>query len=166
MNHPEPDPLRVQDLTLPNAVVRDLMQTALQRGVPFRLRALGWSMSPLIRAGDVVFINPIQNREPVVGQVVAFIQPENGLLLIHRIICRQGSLYLIQGDNMRGRTDGQVPYEAILGCVTQVIRNGRRVCYGRGLLGYLIAEFSRLGLLTAIFDGLRVLSGRRASPGT
>jgi len=159
MNQLLTEPLQVQELTLPNAVMRDLMKTSLQRGLPFRFQALGGSMSPLIRAGDVVFVNPIQPGEPVVGQVVAFIHPVNCLLLIHRVIHRQGSVLLMQGDNMGGRNDGQVPLENILGCVARVNRNGRCVCYGKGLLGYMIAVFSQLGLLTIILKGLRVLAG-------
>jgi hypothetical protein len=151
-----------KDLTLPNLVVRDLMQTALQRGAPFRLRALGSSMSPIIRPGDVLTINPIRPGEPALGQVVAFIHPQNGLLLIHRVVQRHGSVFLILGDNMRGRNDGLVPVENILGRVVQVSRNGRRVYFGQGLAGAMIALLSRFGLLSLILAALRRLRAKRA----
>jgi signal peptidase I len=163
VNKPILEQIPVQDLTLPNAVLRELMQAALERDVPFRFRALGSSMTPFIREGDVVVVHPLHSRKPAPGQVVAFIHPANGSVLVHRVVRRQGSIYQIQGDNMPGQTDGSVPEENILGRVTQVKRNEHGIWFGRGITGVWIAALSRFGLLHPIVSGLRKVIGRRAT---
>jgi signal peptidase I len=155
----------LQDLTVPNAVLCDLMQSALARGTPFRFRGLGYSMSPFIREGDTVFVSPLLGQKLRVGQVVAFIQSKSGLLLIHRVVCHKGSHILVQGDNMHRRDADRVSLENILGCVTQVKRNGQSVWFGQGAIGYWISLFSRLELLTPIVSVLRGLFSRKAAPG-
>lgn len=153
------------ELTLPNSVLRDLMQAALERGAIFSFRAYGWSMSPFIRQGDVISVYPIQDRKPTVGQVIAFIQPGTHALLIHRVVRIQGTKYLIQGDNMPGLNDGLVPEENILGCVTHVRRNGKNAWYGQGMAGYFIAYLSRLGLLALFVSLLNRLFRRKRVAG-
>ena len=61
---------------------------------------------------------------------------------------------------MPGRPDGLVLEENILGRVTQVQRNRHLVWFGQGTSGYLIALFSRLGLLRAAAAALRALRSR------
>jgi signal peptidase I len=165
VNKPILEQIPVQDLTLPNAVLRDMMQATLERGRPFRFRALGSSMAPFIRDGDVVIVHPLLGRKPGVGQVVAFIHPGNGSVLVHRVIQRRGSVYLIQGDNLPGENDGSVPEKNILGRVTQAKRDGHGIWFGQGMAGFWIAGLSRFGLLHPIVSGLRVLFGRRGTPG-
>ncbi len=63
-------------------------------------------MTPFIRDGDVVTVAPSAKIRPSVGRVVAFIQPDTGRLVIHRVIDRQGSAFLIQGDNASGQRMG------------------------------------------------------------
>jgi signal peptidase I len=149
-----------QDLTLPNPVVRDLMLTVLQKGRPFRFRALGSSMSPFIRDGDVLIIQPKSGKKPGLGQVVAFILPESGLLMVHRVIQQRGPHFLVQGDNLPGHIDGMLTEDDILGTVTEVKRAGKRVWLGLGLTGAWVAWLARTGLLHPLVSRLRTLSGR------
>jgi hypothetical protein len=102
-------------------------------------------MTPFIRDGDVVTVAPSAKVKPSVGRVVAFVQPDSGRLVIHRVIDRQGAAFLIQGDNASGQPDGFVHPPAILGCVTQVVRRNHRVYLGLGVDGYIIAVLSRNG---------------------
>ena len=134
-----------------------LMQEVLSKGASFRFRAKGWSMTPFIRDGDVVTVAPSAKVRPSVGKVVAFVQPDTGRLVIHRVIGRQGSAFLIQGDNASGHPDGFVYVPAILGCVTQVVRRNRRVYLGLGVDGYIIAVLSRNGRIQNIISLLRAI---------
>lgn len=144
--------------TLANEDLRDLMRDALARNEAFRFRALGGSMSPFIQPNDLVTVIPLQDKRPEVGQVVAFIQPGSGMLLVHRIVGRAKKGYLLQGDSMAGRSDGLIPLDKVLGCVSRVERSGRLVGFGQGFWGGVIAILSRCGLLVpmaALFGRLR-----------
>jgi len=134
-----------------------LMQEVLSKGASFRFQARGWSMTPFIRDGDVVTVAPSAKIRPSFGRVVAFIHPDTGRLVIHRVIDRHGSAFLIQGDNASGHPDGFVYVPAILGCVTQVVRRNRRVYMGLGVDGYIIAVLSRNGYIQNIISRLRAI---------
>ena len=71
---------------IPIEILMEIMQDILARGAEFRFRARGWSMSPFIRDGDVITISPRNKKKPAVGKVVAFLQPDSGRLVVHRII--------------------------------------------------------------------------------
>ena len=128
-------------------------------------------MTPFIRDGDVITIAPVQpsNRSPRVatfspvppggksgvmtcgiGQVVAFFSPVNQRLVVHRIIGRHDSRFLIQGDSLSGPVADTVRPEDILGRVIRIERNRKRVWLGLGPERQVIAALSRAGLLLPI----------------
>ena len=128
-------------------------------------------MTPFIRDGDVITIAPVQpsNRGPHVttsspvlpgaksggmtcgiGQVVAFVSPVNQRLVVHRIIGRHESRFLIQGDSLTGLVVDTVRPDDILGRVVRVERSRKRVWLGLGPERHLIAALSRAGLLLPI----------------
>jgi hypothetical protein len=128
-------------------------------------------MSPFIRDGDVITVAPEQlsDRNPHVltssplpagrvpgvrtygiGQVVAFVSPLNERLVVHRIIGRRESLFLIQGDNLPRPGADMIRREDILGRVVRIERGGKRVWIGLGPERYPIAILSRVGLLLPI----------------
>ncbi len=88
-------------------------------------------MYPFIRDRDVVTVAPLGGRPPLVGDVVAIIHPINGRLVIHRVIRRRHSGWLIRGDNCQ-EVDGVVTIEDILGYVISIERQGRQVRLGLG----------------------------------
>lgn len=137
-----------------------LMQAVLAHGAAFRFRARGSSMTPFIQDGDVLTVSPPSQLKPALGRVVAFIQPESGRLLLHRLVGRQGGRWLIQGDNSLGEADGLIPPQAILGVVTGVERAGRPLRLGLGAERYLLARLSRHGLLTSVLQSFQSLSNR------
>ena len=139
--------IRGKDLPISRAALLELMREVLARGIPFRFRARGWSMTPFIRDGDVVRVAPLRRSAPALGEVVAFIHPDAGEVIVHRVIGRRGASCLIQGDNAPSGADGFVPGENILGRVTRVEREGRVIWLGLGPERYLIALLSRSGLL-------------------
>lgn len=138
------------DLPLSGQALLDLMQAVLGKGVPFRFCARGWSMAPFIRDGDVITISPLGNGPPRIGDVVAFVRPGAGNLVVHRVVARRGSGSLIQGDSLGERTDGIIPAENLLGQVTRVERNGHDVRLGLGPERRAIAWLSRTSRLVPL----------------
>lgn len=142
------------------------MQDVLATGAAFQFRAKGHSMTPFIKTGDLITVAPASKVKPSLGKVVAFIHPVTAHLVIHRVIARRGSSFLIQGDNISPQSDGWVPSQSILGCVTRIQRDGRRVTFGLGFERYLLAPLSRLGLLHLLLKILRTLKNVFPIPST
>lgn len=138
---------RADELPLSGRVLVELIQAVLARGVPFRFCARGWSMAPFIRDGDVITLSPFQRALPGVGEVVAFVRPGTGNLVVHRVVARRGTASLIQGDDVAEYGDGIIPPENLLGRVTRVERNGHDVWLGLGPERTVIAWLSRARLL-------------------
>jgi signal peptidase I len=99
-----------------------LLKAVCEKGVPFKFTAKGSSMSPFICNGDSLVIHPAVNNKnfPKNGDIVALVTPEDGHLIIHRIIRKNKDLYLTKGDNLF-ETDGYFRRENIHGYVTQII---------------------------------------------
>jgi hypothetical protein len=131
--------IKAQELPLSGQALLDLMQAVLARGGSFRFRARGWSMTPFIRDGDVITISPLRSTAPTSGEVVAFIHPQTNKLVVHRIVARRSTAWVIQGDNAPNESDGLIAQENILGRVTRVERDGRIVRSGLGVQGKLVA---------------------------
>ncbi len=137
-------------LSLPNSSLIELLQAVLSSRLRFRLQVKGSSMSPFIRDGDVVTIARQHFlRSYNYGRVVAFIHPQNGRLMIHRVVGRKGGSYLTQGDNVSG-ADGLLSPDRILGHITCAERDGMRVFIGFGPERFLIAFLSRQRLLSSL----------------
>jgi hypothetical protein len=135
--------VRARELPLSGRALLELMRAVLARGVPFRFCARGWSMAPFIRDGDVITVSPLQAARPVTGDVVAFVRPEGGNLVVHRVVARRGAAWWIQGDSVPEYESGLIPRESLLGRVTRIERNGRYVRLGLGPERYVIAWLSR-----------------------
>jgi hypothetical protein len=154
----EPPPAEnVLELAVSGEDLHQLMKAVLARGGVFHFRARGWSMTPFIRNGDTITVAPVSMEAPAVGKVVACLQPATGQLVVHRIIARQGAAYLVQGDNAAGQPDDLVAPQDILGCVTRVERDGRRVYLGLGPERRLVAYLSRSKRLGGLLRRLRLL---------
>jgi signal peptidase I len=142
------------EIFLSGPVLSELLRAVLEKGVPFRFRANGFSMSPFIKDGDVVTVSPLYGATPHLGDVVAVIQPGTERLIIHRVIEGKGSSYITKGDNIT-KEDGLVSIEDILGFVTKVERRGERVAVGSGAERILIAVLNQRGLLIPLMLFLR-----------
>lgn len=149
-----------KDLALSGTALLELLHEVLAEGASFRFQAKGWSMSPFIRDGDVILIAPPLNTRPRLGDVLAVIHPKTDELMVHRVIGKNHKACLIQGDNLSGESDGWVPREKILGRVTRVERNGKKVWLGLGPERYGIALFSRMGLLALASKCQKKLKGQ------
>lgn len=134
------------ELSLSGAALLDLMRAVLDRGVPFRFRARGGSMSPFVRDGDVVTVEPAAAAPVRTGDIVAFVDPASRRLRVHRVAATRGGAFLLKGDNVEV-PDGMVQRDGILGRVVRVERDGSPVRLGTGLERGLIAWLSRAGCL-------------------
>lgn len=155
---------KAEELTLPGQLLKELLRAVLDKGASFRFRAPGFSMSPFIKDGDVVTVAPLRGATPGLGDVVLFIHPRTGKLVIHRIVGKRADSYLIKGDNFP-EGDDLVPKAKILGHVAKVERDGKEIFLGLGLERFLIAFLTRrrlLPLLLPVWRLARLLIRRSA----
>ncbi len=150
---------REEEIALSGDSLTGIMMAVLAKGKPFRFRTRGFSMSPFIKDGDVVTVLPLGASGPRVGDVVAFVFPATGRCAVHRVIRRLRGSYVLKGDNA-GEVDGAVPRDRLIGVISRVERDGKRVRLGRGLAGAAVATLSRSGLLLKGIGAARRLSGR------
>ena len=128
----------------PEPLLRPLLSDLLRGGTPVRLEVTGHSMSPFIRSGDVVTIEPLSGHRPALGGVVALVP--GGRLLVHRLVGWDHGRALCRGD-VATSADAWAAPDDLLGRVTRVERGGRRVRLGLGIERMPIAWLSRVGLL-------------------
>jgi len=133
----------------------ELLKAVLEKGKLFRFQAPGFSMYPFIRNNDIITVAPPAIRSPGNGDIVAFVHPEIGKLVVHRIIHYSDNTFLIKGDNTVG-TDGLIPKENIFGTVIRVERAGRNAVAGIGCGRGAIALMSRYGLLRGFIWMMRL----------
>ncbi|MCX5883872.1 MAG: S24/S26 family peptidase [Deltaproteobacteria bacterium] len=132
--------------SMPGTAVAELMAAVLDKDMPFRFCAPGFSMTPFIRDGDMI---TIASRRLRCGDVVAFVNSNCGKLIVHRIVHISRERYLIKGDNAR-EPDGCVSRSSILGRVIRVEHRGRQVWLGTGIERVVIAFLSLHGWLMPV----------------
>jgi len=101
---------------------------ALKRRGRISLRVHGTSMQPWMRSKDIALIRQISIENVRCGDVVLF-RRENHLF-VHRIVERRGSLkaaQLLSKGDAHPTSDGVVQEQELLGRVTRIYRNGRRI---------------------------------------
>jgi len=134
-----------------------IIQDVLAKDMPIRFKATGNSMYPFIRDGDLLTITPKLQIKPKIGKVIAFINPGNQSLLIHRIIAKKSSSFLIKGDNSYQKTDGWVHISLILGCVTGIERNNQKIRFGLGIERFVLGFLSKHNLLKRLIRRFKIL---------
>jgi hypothetical protein len=141
------------ELCVSGPALVDLLQAVLDKGVPFRFRARGFSMSPFIKDSDVITLFPLSDTSVRLGDVVAFVRSRTRSLIIHRVVGKRDGSFLVAGDGNRGGGDPAlelIPEASILGRVTRVERGGKEVSLGLGAERLLIALVTRGGLLSRL----------------
>jgi len=133
--------------------IRQLFIDLLREGYIIRSLAVGGSMSPCIKKGDLLVVKPISFEEAGIGEIVAYRKDESqSVLTTHRVIQKgkeRGQRYIItKGDRNPYRGFPLLSSHELLGKVTGIERNGHvisleRPCYR--IRGYLRARLS-LGL--------------------
>ena len=109
----------------------ELIQSVLGRGSCIKLRAKGYSMDPFIKDEDVLTLSPMEAGKPGFGDVIAFKIHENSRIVIHRVIRTSADSCLVKGDCC-SEPDGLISRKDILGLVSGVERDGRKVRFGLG----------------------------------
>jgi hypothetical protein len=150
-----------RELPLSGDSLTALLRAVLAKGKPFRFRVMGFSMSPFIKDGDVVTVSPLVGRKPGTGEIVAFLRPGTDKVAIHRIVRKKSGWFFLRGDNTYS-VDGVLPLDRILGAVSGVERNGRKVHGSVGRWSPAVALLSRTGGLVRGLCLLRRLTGRMA----
>lgn len=152
--------VKAPELPISGPALLALMRAVLDKGVPFRFCARGWSMQPFIRNGDVITVAPLGTSLPGIGEVVAFFRPDDSRLIVHRVIARNSSSCTILGDNTQRHEAEQVPTSNVLGRVVRIEHRGQQVWLGLGLERYIIAWLSRQRLLSPLGSWLVSVKNR------
>jgi hypothetical protein len=141
------------ELSLSGEALLELLRDVINKGMPFRFRARGSSMSPFIKDGDLITISPTPDDSNSIGDVIAYICPRSKKLIVHRVVGKKGESLLVKGDY---GPDGKefVLKANILGRVRKVERNGEKVLLGLGPERYLISFLSRGGFLLSFLSPL------------
>jgi hypothetical protein len=126
-------------------LLAQLLAERLTSGEAASLRVTGHSMTPSIRAGDLITLEPLRGLRPRSGDVLAIALPE-GRLLVHRLVGWRRGRLVTRGD-VAPAADAPAPLAAILGRVTRIEREGRPVRLGLGWERAPLAWLSRAGLL-------------------
>jgi hypothetical protein len=92
----------------------------LAEGWSMRLRPLGGSMAPCLRAGDIVHICPGKSCQ--VGDIILWQQGDG--LFLHRVVAKKNACVITKGDSL-GSQDKPVRKEQILGRAVTRERHGR-----------------------------------------
>jgi len=142
------------ELTLSGVSLHEMLCTVLNKGMTFRFKARGSSMSPFLKDGDVLTISPKRQNFFGKGDVVAYRHQMLNKIVIHRIIGKKNGFYMLKGDNTAGNTD-LVCEKDILGYVSRVERNGEKAHFGLGPERYLISLLTRFDLLVPLMLPLR-----------
>jgi len=112
-----------------SAAFADLSIGLLRAGAAVRFRARGASMSPLVRDGDVVLVQPVEPRSLRAGDVV-LCSSHPGRVVVHRVIRRsigrEGCRFTVQGDRV-GQPDGTISQAQVYGRVAAIEREGERI---------------------------------------
>ncbi|MCZ6769898.1 MAG: signal peptidase I [Acidobacteria bacterium] len=148
--------------TVPPQAIRQLFIDLLREGYIIRSLAVGGSMSPCIKKGDLLVVKPMTLEEAGIGEIVAYRKDEShSVLTTHRVVQQRKDgerRYLItKGDRNVYRDFPLVSPVDVLGKVVGIERKGQLISLEtpfHRLRGYLIARLS-LGLWT-----LHVLKGR------
>jgi len=158
--NPDSEFLVIQEegVAFSNKALQAILQEVLTRGQSVRLGVRGFSMFPCIMDNDIVTVSPLNGRVSYLGLAVAFIHPCSNKLVIHRVIRQDQDAAVIKGDSLFG-IDGFIPLKNILGAVTKIERDNRRVRFGIGYGVPLALFFNKTNLFAAFFHlGMRLPS--------
>lgn len=118
---------------------KDLYLLLLQEGKSIYLNAWGMSMYPFIKNGDRIKIEPVDEKEIKIGDVVAVdMKTKNEpWFFVHRVVKIAGSngrrIYFTKGDLHKKGLDKPAAIESIAGKVTQIQRKGIEIDLKRPL---------------------------------
>lgn len=106
----------------------NLCQEVLEKGDTFQFRALGGSMFPFIRSGDLLTTQAVDPTDLSIGEVLLY--QREGRFFVHRLIKKKiingTHLFISHGDHLPF-SDPPIPSSQILGKVICIERSGRLI---------------------------------------
>jgi signal peptidase len=111
---------------------------------PKSMNYIGTSMSPVLKTGDRLQVNPYNRQEIRRGDVVTFIPPGGDSKIVHRVISVNSDGIKTRGDNCDYEDDWVLKRENILGRVVAAQREKRRWRVFGGPMGQLFAAVLRV----------------------
>ena len=129
-------------MTSPVSLFSEMTAELLDRGNQVRFRAEGGSMSPTIRSGEVVIVEPLPPAGLKAGDICLYRAPRG--LLAHRLVRIEGTVFIMRGDPLRFPEE-EVAHQQILGKVVAAERKGRRI----SLIGWRAALKRRIYAVTS-----------------
>lgn len=145
----------IAEHSLNSEELANLIRATIAEGNTICFNALGRSMSPFIQSGDKIFVAPITKERIRIGDVLAFVHPEDGRVLAHRMARLSEGRFFCKGDNVSAGGDGWISFEDVLGQVVRVQRDRKEIHLGLGVERRLIALLSRWKMLVPIVNFLR-----------
>ena len=142
--------MKHRELNVSSPDMVGLLRDVLGKGASFRFKAKGFSMTPIIKDGDIITVSPCLPAGLLSGDIAAFTHPVTGRLVVHRIIGVRDGSFFVKGDN-NDDSDGLIPGSHVLGRITRNERNGRSVQLGLGAERSTIALLSRFRILRLLF---------------
>ncbi len=146
-------------------LVKEIGFSLLAEGKTVRIRADGYSMYPLIRPGNIIYIEPFAEDEaPVPGTVIAW-KRETGFV-VHRLISikkeEDRTCFITRGDSCSNE-DKPVTKDLIAGRVVRTEKShGKRIRSGEELIRKPNYLYNRLLVWFVIrFRKLMSLAGKR-----
>ena len=123
-----------------------LSSDLISAGHGLRFQAVGRSMLPTIKDGEVVHVKPVATNMLRVGDIILLRTEEQ--FRAHRIIRKRGQCFITRGD-AGVDTDGEIRGNEILGRITaKEITNSRRLVRldgAKARLKFLALELRRRG---------------------
>jgi signal peptidase I len=148
--------LKHSELNLSAPDMVGLLRDVLGKGASFRFKAKGFSMTPIIKDGDIITVSPSLSAGLRSGDIAAFTHPVTDRLVVHRIVGIRGGSFFVKGDNNEA-FDGLIPGSRVLGRITRIERDGRSVQLGLGAERSAIALLSRFNILPLLLVPMRRL---------
>lgn len=141
---------------IPNKQFSKLITAVLETGKSFRFKANGFSMTPLIKDGDNLTLSHAEANLIHIGDVVAFINPPDNQLIVHRVVARKKKDFLLKSDNGKS-PDGWISAKRIIGRVNKIERENGQVRFGLGPEKGIVALLSRVNCLRGSIRFLWIL---------
>ena len=155
-----------QPLDDAHALKCELAAESLRSSGTLRLQVTGWSMLPAVWPGDTLVVESVSSNAVAEGDIVLFSRDRR--LFAHRVVAQDsapGDRILTQGDAMPV-PDSPVSDKELLGKVSFIVRNGKRIEPSRSLR---ISERAVAALVRSSEIAARVVVGvhgmRQASLG-
>jgi hypothetical protein len=116
--------------------------------LPLKVFYTGTSMSPTLRAGDVLHVSALRAEQIRCGDVAVFIVDARSQVVVHRIVSRTDAGFVSMGDNNASPDSHLLPPGDIIGRVFVAENHGKTRRIRGGLQGRVEGFVRRLGCLT------------------